>query len=131
MKNTSSTPNPENISDYISNFPAQIQVMLENFRKTIRETALEAEETINYGIPTFTLNGNLIHFAAYKKHIGFYPAPSGIQAFQLELSGYQMAKGSVQFPIDQPLPLELISRIVAFRRQENLSKEKKRKPVKR
>lgn len=131
MKNTSSTTNPENISDYISNFPAQIQVMLEDLRKTIRETAPEAEETINYGIPTFTLNGNLVHFAAYKKHIGFYPAPSGIEAFQSELSGYQMAKGSVQFPIDQPLPLELIRRIVAFRRQENLSKEKKRKPVQR
>lgn len=131
MKNTSSTTNPENISDYISNFPAQIQVMLEDLRETIRETAPEAEETINYGIPTFTLNGNLVHFAAYKKHIGFYPAPSGIEAFQSELSGYQMAKGSVQFPIDQPLPLELIRRIVAFRKQENLSNEKKRKPVQR
>lgn len=130
MKNTSNTTNPKSISEYISNFPDQVQVMLEELRETIREAAPEAEETINYAIPTFTLNGNLVHFAAYKNHIGFYPAPSGIEAFQSELSGYQMAKGSVQFPIEKALPLDLISKIVAFRRQENLSKEKKRKSVK-
>lgn len=130
MKNTSNTTNPKSISEYISNFPDQVQVMLEELRKTIREAAPEAEETINYAIPTFTLNGNLVHFAAYKNHIGFYPAPSGIEAFQSALSGYTMAKGSVQFPIDKTLPLDLISKIVTFRRQENLSKEKKRKPVK-
>ncbi|WGQ10052.1 DUF1801 domain-containing protein [Pedobacter gandavensis] len=130
MKSTSSTTNPKSISDYISNFPDQVQMMLEELRKTIREAAPEAEETINYAIPTFTLNGNLVHFAAYKNHIGFYPAPSGIEAFHSELSGYQMAKGSVKFPIEQALPLELIRRIVAFRRQENLGKAKKTKPAK-
>lgn len=131
-ENTAGSAKPENISAYISNFPDQVQHTLEELRETIRKAAPEAKETINYGIPTFTLNGNLVHFAAYKNHIGFYPAPSGIEAFKAELSGYEMAKGSVKFPINKPLPLELISRIVDFRRQENLSKAAKPKktPVK-
>lgn len=131
-ENTAGSAKLENISAYISNFPDQVQHLLEELRETIRKAAPEAEETINYGIPTFTLNGNLVHFAAYKNHIGFYPAPSGIEAFKAELSGYEMAKGSVKFPINKPLPLELIRRIVDFRRQENLGKAAKPKktPVK-
>ncbi len=93
-------------------------------RETIRASAPQAEETIKYGIPTFTLHGNLVHFGAYKHHIGFYPAPSGIEAFKKELSVYKCAKGSVQFPVDKPLPLTLITKIVKFRVKENLSKKK-------
>jgi uncharacterized protein YdhG (YjbR/CyaY superfamily) len=89
---------------------------------TIRQAAPGAEEAIKYQIPTFTLEGNLVHFGAYKKHIGFYPTPSGIEKFQNELSAYEGAKGSVKFPLDKPVPFDLISRIVAFRVQENLDK---------
>ena len=110
------------IDDYIAGFPKDVQVILEELRATIRKAAPEAEETINYQIPTFTLNGNLVHFAAYKNHIGFYPTPSGIAAFKKELSAYEGAKGSVQFPIDKPLPLRLITKIVKFRVKENLER---------
>ncbi len=116
---------PEIIDDYISEFPDTVQEILNLMRQTIREAAPEAEETIRYGIPTFTLNGNLVHFAAFKKHIGFYPDPSGIEAFESELSPYKRAKGSVQFPLDKPLPIELISRIVKFRVKENIEKGRK------
>ncbi|MCK7528809.1 MAG: DUF1801 domain-containing protein [Ignavibacteriales bacterium] len=103
-------------------FPKDIQAILEELRKTIREAAPEATETISYQMPTFRLNGNLVHFAAYENHIGFYPAPSGITAFKKELSVYKNAKGSVQFPINKPLPFDLITRIVQFRVIENLEK---------
>ncbi|WP_316839099.1 iron chaperone [Pedobacter gandavensis] len=126
MKDTADALKPKTITEYISNFPEEVQVILEELRASIKKAAPEAEETINYAIPTFTLNGNLVHFAAYKNHIGFYPAPSGIEAFQKELSGYEMAKGSVRFPIDQPIPLALINKIVAFRRKENLEKKKRK-----
>ncbi|MBB2147989.1 iron chaperone [Pedobacter gandavensis] len=126
MKDTSNTAKPTTITEYISAFPAQVQLLLESVRTAIKEAAPEAAETINYGIPTFTLNGNLVHFAAYKNHIGFYPTPAGIESFKQELSAYEMAKGSVKFPIDQPLPLALIREIVAFRKQENLKKDKKK-----
>ncbi len=112
------------IDDYIKMFPQDIQTILEMLRQTIREAAPEAEETISYQMPTFRLNGNLVHFAAYKKHIGFYPTPSGIEAFKEELSVYEGAKGSVKFPIEKELPLELISQIVKFRVKENLEKKK-------
>ncbi len=112
---------PQTIDEYLINFPANIQVILEELRATIRKAAPEATETISYQMPTFTLHGNLVHFAAYKNHIGFYPAPSGIAAFQKELASYKGAKGSVQFPLDQPLPLALISQIVTFRVKENLA----------
>jgi uncharacterized protein YdhG (YjbR/CyaY superfamily) len=108
------------IDQYISTFPNGIQKILEELRATIKSAAPEAEEKISYQIPTFALKGNLVHFAAYKNHIGFYPTPSGIQAFKNELSMYEGAKGSVQFPIDKPLPLELIRKIVKFRVAENL-----------
>ena len=110
------------IDEYIAAFPKDVQETLEKVRATIRKAAPEAKETINYGIPTFTLNGNLVHFAAFKKHIGFYPTPSGIEKFKAELSGYEGAKGSVQFPLDKPIPYDLISRIVTFRVKDNLEK---------
>ncbi|OGO34251.1 MAG: hypothetical protein A2W35_12010 [Chloroflexi bacterium RBG_16_57_11] len=108
------------IDEYIAGFPTDVQVILEKIRETIRKAAPTAQETINYAIPTFTLQGNLVHFAAFKKHIGFYPTPTGIEQFKNELSAYEMAKGSVQFPVDQPIPYDLISEIVKFRVQENL-----------
>jgi uncharacterized protein YdhG (YjbR/CyaY superfamily) len=110
------------IDEYIAAFPKDVQEILEKVRATIHKAAPNAEETINYGIPTFTLNSNLVHFAAFKKHIGFYPTPSGIEKFKVELSGYEGAKGSVQFPLDKPIPYDLISRIVTYRVKDNLEK---------
>ena len=107
------------IDEYIEVFPGEIQKRLQELRSTIHKAAPQAEETINYAIPTFTLNGNLVHFAGFKNHIGFYPAPSGIEAFKKELSVYEGAKGSVQFPLDKPLPLALVTKIVKFRVKEN------------
>ena len=115
---------PKTIDEYIAGFTPDVQEILEKIRTTIREAAPEAEETIKYRIPTFTLKGNLVHFAAFKKHIGFYPEPTGIEAFKDELSVYEGAKGSVQFPLDQPIPYDLISRIVKFRVKENLERAK-------
>ena len=115
------------IDEYINTFPENVQRILNELRQTIKEAAPDAQETINYQIPTFTLNGNLVHFAAFEKHIGFYPAPSGMEAFEKELSAYKRAKGSVQFPIDQPLPLPLIRRIVEYRVKENLERKPKKK----
>jgi len=106
----------QTIDAYSAAYPKDVQKMLEKFRKVIRQSAPDAKETINYGIPTFTLNGkNLVHFAAYKKHIGFYPTPSAIVAFKKELSSYKHAKGSVQFPHDKPIPFELVKKIVKYR----------------
>lgn len=110
----------ESIDDYISKFPTEVQEILNKLRTVIKESAPDAKEKISYQMPTFTLHGNLIHFAAYKKHIGFYPTPSGIDTFKDELSEYKGSKGAVQFPIEKPLPYELISRIVKFRVDENL-----------
>ena len=112
------------IDEYIRSFPEPIQKKLEELRNVIKEQAPEAQEKISYQMPTFFLNGNLVHFAAFSKHIGFYPTPSGIEAFQSELAKYHFAKGSVQFPIDEPLPLELIKKIVRFRVEENRKKKK-------
>ena len=108
------------IDEYIATFPEEIQKILKELRATIKVHAPDAEEKFSYGMPTFFLNGNLVHFAAFKTHIGFYPTPSGIEAFKDELSIYKGAKGSVQFPIDKPLPLKLIGKIVKFRVTENL-----------
>ena len=110
------------IDKYIGTFPKDIQEILKSLRVAIRKAAPNAEETINYGVPTLTLKGNLVHFAAYKNHIGFYPAPSGIIAFKKELAIYEGAKGSIKFPIDKPLPFDLITKIVKFRVKENLEK---------
>ena len=115
-------PTFKSIDEYILKFPVEIQETLEMLRKVIKEAAPDAKEKISYQMPTFDLNGNLVHFAAYKNHIGFYPSPSGIDKFKNELSEYKGAKGSVQFPIDKPLPYELISKIVKFRVDENIKK---------
>jgi uncharacterized protein YdhG (YjbR/CyaY superfamily) len=117
----------ETIDEYIATFPEDVRAILNELRQTIKETAPEAEETISYQMPTFTLNGNLVHFAAFKNHIGFYPTPTGVEAFKEDLSRYKGAKGSVQFPIDQPLPLPLIRRIVEYRVQENQKQKPKKK----
>lgn len=108
------------IDEYIATFPTSTQEILEELRAVIKAAAPEAKEKISYQMPTFDLKGNLVHFAAFKNHIGFYPTPSGIEKFKTELSVYKNAKGSVQFPIDQPLPLELVVQIVKFRVAENL-----------
>lgn len=118
---------PNNIDDYIAGFPKDVQKILQQIRATVKKAAPEADETISYAIPTFTLKGNLVHFAAFKNHIGFYPAPTGIEAFKKELSVYKTGKGSVQFPLDKPIPLELITEIVQFRVIKNLEKDKKKK----
>lgn len=116
----------KSIDQYISNFPISTQKILEELRAIIRESAPAASEKISYQIPTFFQNGNLVHFAAYENHIGFYPGASVIQAFGNELRNYKTAKGSIQFPIDQPIPLELIKKIVKFRVEENSAKSKKK-----
>ena len=109
----------QTIDEYIKTFPKDIQKILESVRKTIKNVAPEAEETINYQIPTFKLNGNLVHFAAFKNHIGFYPGSKAIENFQKELTKYKSSKGAVQFPIDKPIPLSLIRKIVKHRVKEN------------
>jgi len=114
---------PKTMDEYIAAFPKEVQDILEKMRGTIRESAPQAKETIKYAIPTFELNGNLVHFAAFKNHIGFYPTPSAIVAFKKELSSYRQAKGSVQFPIDQPIPFDLVKKIVRYRVRENLDKQ--------
>lgn len=113
---------PENIDEYIAVFPLEVQDILEKIRAAIRKAAPDAAETIKYQIPTFTLYGNLVHFAAFKEHIGFYPGPTGIEKFRHELSVYKGAKGSVQFPLHRPIPFGLISKIVRFRVKENLER---------
>jgi len=116
---------PKNIDEYIASFPNDVQEILEKIRMTIRKAALDAEEKISYQIPTFTLNGKyLVYFAAYKKHIGLYPAPRGSEEFKKELSVYEGGKGTVRFPFDKPIPFDLIRRIVKFRIKENLERAK-------
>lgn len=125
------TTQAKDIDDYIANCSAEVQDVLQELRQTIRQAAPDAKETNNYMMPTFTLEGNLVHFAAFKNHIGFYPAPSGIDQFREELSTYELSKGTIRFPLGQPLPLKLVSRIVKFRVQENLEKaEAKKKKAK-
>lgn len=114
------------VDDYIAAFPEGTRQLLELMRKTIREAAPNATEKISYQMPTFYLNGNLVHFAAQKHHIGFYPAPSGIEFAKDKLPGYEFSKGAIRFPFNQPLPLELISSIVRFRVKENTSKPGKK-----
>lgn len=126
MKTNQSSPT--DIDEYIAGFPGDVQALLVKIRATIREAAPDAGEKISYGMPTFTIEGNLVHFGAYKKHIGFYPTPSAIEKFKDELSGFESSKGAVQFPLDKPIPFDLISRIVKFRVKENLERaEAKRK----
>lgn len=116
MKKSSRSPNT--IDEYIVGFPRHVQESLKQVRTSIKKVAPDAEEAIKYQIPTFVLNGNLVHFGAFKNHIGFYPTPSGIEEFKDELSQYESSKGSVQFPINEPMPLSLIEKIVKFRVKE-------------
>jgi len=111
---------PTSIDEYIALYPPEVKAILQQVRQTIRAVVPEAEEAIAYGIPTFKFHGNLVHFAAYKKHIGFYPAPSGLEAFKTELANYPGSKGTVQFPLDRPIPYDLIRRITLYRMEENL-----------
>ena len=112
------------MDEYIAQFPKNVRDVLEELRQVIKEVAPNAEETIDYGIPTFKFNGNLVHFAAFKNHIGFYPTPSGIEAFKKELTTFKQSKGTVQFPLDKPIPFDLVKRIVKFRVKANASKKK-------
>ena len=121
MLNSPSTP----ITDYILTSPAEVQPKLNQMRDAILEILPEATEKISYGMPTFYLNGNVVHFAAFSHHIGFYPGADGIAQFASEFGSYKFSKGAVQFPLDQPLPLELVKRITAFRKAQNLEKKKK------
>ena len=114
------------IDEYIKRFPEPTVKLLEQIRSTIRKAAPEATEKISYGIPTFYDNGNLVHFAAFKNHIGFFPTPSAIEAFQKELKPYKTSKGTVQLPMTDPLPVKLIERIVKFRMKENAHKKPSR-----
>ena len=114
----------KDIDEYIQSFPPAIQKILKQLRKIIHENAPDAEETISYGMPTFKFNGNLVHFAAFEHHIGFYPTPSGIEAFEKELAPYKHAKGSVQFPLEKQIPYDLVKRIVQFRVKEALESRK-------
>ncbi len=113
----------KNIDEYIATYPENIQDILQKIRQAIKTSAPEATEAISYGMPTFKLNGNLVHFAAFKKHIGFFPTPSGVEAFKEELQGYQTSKGSIQFPLDKPVPYDLVEKIVKLRVIENKSKK--------
>jgi uncharacterized protein YdhG (YjbR/CyaY superfamily) len=115
------------VDEYFSIFPASTRRILEQVRKTIKQTAPQAAEVISYNMPAFKLNGVLVYYAAYKNHIGFYPTASPISAFENELSIYKWSKGAIQFPIDKPMPIDLISKIVQFRVREDLEKTKKKK----
>lgn len=110
------------IDEYILQFPEEVQEVLKTVRNVIKAAAPEASEKISYQMPTFAIYGNLVHFAAYKNHIGFYPTPSGISAFEDALSDYKRSKGAVQFPLNKPIPYDVISEIVTFRVEENIKK---------
>jgi uncharacterized protein YdhG (YjbR/CyaY superfamily) len=117
--------NFKTIDDYIKTFPVNVRSILEKIRRTIRKASPEATEAISYRMPAFKLNGkNLVFFAGFKNHIGFYPIPSGIKAFKKELSVYKRGKGSVQFPLDKSIPYDLVEKIVVFRTKENVKKQK-------
>jgi uncharacterized protein YdhG (YjbR/CyaY superfamily) len=118
---------PNNIDEYIAGFPKEIQGILEQVRATIKEAAPGAKETIKYAMPSFTLKGNLVYFAAFKNHVGFYPVPTGIKEFEDDFSHYKTGKGSIQFPFDKPMPLGLITKIVQFRIEESSRRENQKK----
>ena len=120
------TDSPKTIDDFISQFPQDVQGLLQQVRETIKAVAPETTETISYGIPTFQFHGNLVHFSGYANHIGFYPGSSAIHEFAKELTEYKTSKGTVQFPLDNPIPFDLIRRITAFCVEEHLKKVKKK-----
>ena len=115
----------QNIDDYIANFPEDVQEVLEQIRATIQKAAPQAEEAISYQMPTFKLNGNLVHFAAWKNHIGFYPTPSAVKAFGKDLARFRISDAAIQFPLQDPLPLDLVRKITVFRVRESLKEDKK------
>ncbi len=115
---------PTSIDEYIAGYPPDVQRILQKIRLTVRKAAPGAEEAISYQMPAFKLNGNLVYFAGFKEHIGFYPVPTGIAKFKKELSVYKQGRGSVQFPLDKPIPYSLITKIVKFRVAENLARKK-------
>jgi uncharacterized protein YdhG (YjbR/CyaY superfamily) len=121
------TTKPNNIDEYIAGFPKDVQKILEQVREAVKKAAPGAEETIKYAMPAFTLNGNLVFFAAFKNHIGFYSAPTDDQSFKKDLAGYVTGKGSVQFPLDKPMPISLITKMVKFRVVRNSEKTGKKK----
>ena len=125
MDNRGPKKAPESIDEYIGTFPKDIRSKLESIRRAVKEEAPDAKEVISYGMPAFKLNRVLVYFAAQRKHIGFYPTASGISAFEEELSQFKHSKGAVQFPIDEPVPLELVRKVVRFRVKEDMAKTKK------
>ncbi|SES17422.1 iron chaperone [Pedobacter rhizosphaerae] len=120
-------PKPTTIEEYIAHFPLETQKLLKQIRQAIQKAAPNAKEAISYSMPAFKQNKVLVYFAAYNKHIGFYPTDSGIKTFETELGDYKWSKGAIQFPLDQPLPLDLITRITQFRAEEDLLKVKQKK----
>ncbi len=110
------------IDEYIAGFPTKIQKILQKVRKTIQKAAPDAAEAISYAIPTFKLNGNLVHFAGYQNHVGFYPAPQGVAEFEVDMARYGAGKGTARFPLDEPIPYELIARITTFRVGKNMER---------
>jgi uncharacterized protein YdhG (YjbR/CyaY superfamily) len=125
------TKTPKDIDEYIAGFPKDVQKILNKVRSTIKKAAPKAEEAISYQMPTFKLNGNLIHFAAYKNHIGLYPAPRAIEEFKKELERYGSSKGTIRFALGEPVPHDLIKRIVEFRVKESSKKAQKKTPAKK
>jgi uncharacterized protein YdhG (YjbR/CyaY superfamily) len=121
---------PKDIDEYIAGYPAEVQKILERVRRTVRKAAPKAEEAIKYGIPTLTLDGNLVSFAAYKKHIGLYPTPAGDETYQKECARYKAEKSTLRFPLDEPIPYDLISRTVKFRVKEHLERLESKKKLK-
>jgi len=117
---------PQNVDDYIARFPEGVRERLEKIRATVRKAAPQAEEALSYQIPTFKLEGNLVHFAAFERHIGFYPGASGVAKFKTKLAGFKSAKGSIQFPLNRAVPYGLIREVVAFRVKENLARAEKK-----
>jgi uncharacterized protein YdhG (YjbR/CyaY superfamily) len=114
---------PKTIDEYIASYPKNVQAILEQLRQAVCEAAPEAEEVISYQMPAFKQRGILVYFGAFKDHIGFFPTASGVEAFKVELSGYAVTKGTVRFPLDKPMPLDLVKRIVRFRVKQNLAKK--------
>jgi uncharacterized protein YdhG (YjbR/CyaY superfamily) len=128
---TTDLTKPKNFDEYIVAFPVETRRILAQLRETIKKAAPDADEVISYGMPSFTQNGRLLYFAAFKNHIGFYPMMTAIQAFKTKLSDYKWAKGSIQFPLQKPLPLELITQIVKFRVKENMDKARAKTKTKK
>ena len=125
------TTKPSTIDDYIAGFPKDVQKALQQVRETIQKAAPKAEETISYAMPAFKQNGNLVYFAAWKEHIGFYATPTGNSAFKKDLAGYKTSKGAIQFPLDKPMPVQLITKLVKFRVKENEEKAALKKKAKK